>query len=175
MNFKSSKGVTLIALTITIVVILIISGTVIYNTNSHIRIDKVNKLYNDIEKINSKIDDYYLKYGEIPTIGEVYCDKNSLLSTLQKNSFDNNSALMSNDNIYINPNDGNDYFIIDLEKLDLGTLNYGVEGYTNVKKGGSDVKDVYIINKSTHQVYYPSGIFVKDYMYYAYNLDTNEL
>ena len=40
-------------------------------------------------------------------------------------------------------------------------LDFGYE-----LKNFNDICDVYIINKVTHQVYYPRGIFVNDYMYY---------
>ena len=177
MYLKNNRGVTLLALTITIMVMLIISGTIIYNTDSHVSMEKVNKLYNDIENINTKIEDYYLKYGDIPVIGDVYCTKTELGNLLDANR--GNSTLATKDDKIINPNDGNEYYIIDLEKLDGLTLNYGYgDHYKAVKNTPiniSEYDEVYIINKVTHQIYYPSGIVVEDFMYYAYNMDTNEL
>lgn len=176
MYLKNNKGITLLALTITITVMMIITGTVIYNSNSHIRTEKVNKLYNDIENINTKIEDYYLKYGDIPTIGEKYCDRTTLMSLLENNK--GTSILYTSDNIKINPNDGDEYYIIDLEKLDSLTLNYGYgTDYKSAKNTpisiSTEYDEVYIINKVTHQIYYPSGIIAGDYMYYTYNLDIN--
>lgn len=184
MNFKSNKGVTLMALTITIIVMLIISSTIIYNTKSHIGMEKINKLFNDIENINSKIDDYYIKYGDIPTIGNVYCTKSELIDILMNNCSDGKATLSTFDGVVVNPNDSLEYYIIDLEKLDGLMLNYGyMNDYNNVKqaiKNGTEITDitsyddVYIINKATHQIYYPSGIFVDEFMHYSYNLDTNK-
>lgn len=179
MYFKENKGVTLLALTITIIVMLIITSTIIYNTNIHVRTEKINKLYNDIENISNKIEDYYLKYGEIPTIGNVYCDKTGLNYLLSNNANAQNATLKTINDVMINPNDGDEYYIIDLEKLEGLTLNYGYgDDYKTAKNTPdsitTDLDEVYIINKATHQIYYPSGVFADDFMYYSYSLDTNE-
>ena len=49
MKIKSNKGVTLIVLTIMVVVLLIITGMLIYGSKSQIRTKKLNELYDDIE------------------------------------------------------------------------------------------------------------------------------
>ncbi|MCI9063340.1 MAG: hypothetical protein HFJ17_01885 [Clostridia bacterium] len=183
MHLKDSKGVTLVALAVTVIVLLIITGTIIYNTKSDIKLQKVNKLYQDIENINQKIDDYYLKYGDIPTIGDSYCDKTELEKLLKNKAESSNATLVktnNSDNI-INPNDGDEYYVIDLEKLDGLTLNYGYEdnykkikaNSTTVSTDKTDKTDIYIINKVSHQVYYPEGIIADNYMYYCYDLNTN--
>lgn len=174
MYFRKNNGVTLLALTITIIVMLIISSTIIYNINSHVNIEKINKLYNDIENLNTKIEDYYLKYGDIPVLGKVYCTTTDLINILNKNK--RSFTLDTTDNLKTNPNDGNEYYIIDLEKLDGLILNYGYEGYQVAKTMlpdsiTNDLEDLYIINKKSHQIYYPSGIFTNDSMYYQYKSD----
>ena len=176
MYLKNNKGVTLLALTITIIVMLIITGTIIYNTNSHVRTEKINKLYNDIENLNTKIEDYYLKYGDIPTIGDVYCTQDELKDLLNSNK--GSATLITNNDEIVNPNDGDEYYIIDLEKLEGLTLNYGYgDDYKAAKNTpisiSTEYDEVYIINKVTHQIYYPSGIVAGDFMYYVYNIDTN--
>jgi len=180
MDFKSNKGVTLMALTITIIVMLIITSTVIYNTKNHIRVEKLNKFYNDIENIDSKIEDYYLKYGEVPTIGEVYCNKTELENLLTTNSNNANVALYMIDNVKINPNDGDEYFITDLHKLDGLTLNYGYDDYKLIKEAIEkkesieEFNEIYIINKESHQIYYPAGIITDGKMYYSYNFNSKQ-
>lgn len=173
MYLRKNKGVTLTALVITVIVMLIITSTMIYNANNHISIDKVNKLYLDIENLNGKIDSYYLKFGDIPTLA-TYCDKSTLKSIIEKNADSRNATLLNDD--VINPNDGDEYFVIDLEKLDGLTLNYGYgDDYYSIKNNpdtiSTDLDEVYIINKVTHQIYYPSGIFADNVMYYCYNLN----
>ena len=184
MYFKSNKGVTLMALTITIIVMLIITSTVIYNTNNYVKTEKINELYNDIENLNSKIEEYYLKFGEVPIVGnDIYCNQDELINLLTKNAKNDNVTLLTIDNMVINPNDNNEYYIIDLEKLDGLTLNYGYgSDYNNAKlkienseQITTEFDNIYIINKLTHQIYYPNGVITNDFMYYTYNLDTNKI
>ena len=70
MKIKSNKGVTLIVLTIMVVVLLIITGMLIYGSKSQIRTKKLNELYDDIEILNNKVSEYYLKNGSIPLVDE---------------------------------------------------------------------------------------------------------
>ncbi len=58
-NLKNDKGVTLIILTITIIVLLIITGITINNSKSQLMIKKVNNLYSDIDSISTKVSDYF--------------------------------------------------------------------------------------------------------------------
>ena len=176
MYLKNNRGVTLSALAITVIVMLIISSTIIYNTRSKVTESKLNKLYQDLENINGKIDDYYLNYGEIPTLTK-FSDKDTLKSVLSRNASSHSATLNPTE---INPNDGDEYYVIDLEKLDGLVLNYGYgDDYNKVKNNPNsittEIDEIYIINKVTHQVYYPSGIFVDGYMYYSYNLDNNKI
>ena len=63
-NMKNNKGVTLISLMLTVIVILILTSAMIYNTKNQLEMRKVQNLNLDIENLNAKVDDYYLKYGE---------------------------------------------------------------------------------------------------------------
>jgi len=184
MNFRNNKGVTLMALTITIIVMLIITSTIIYNSKNQAKMEKINKFYNDIETLNSKIEDYYLKYGDIPILvpesGEAYCNKVELIKILEDKAFYSDLTLNTKDGQIVNPNDGDEYYIIDLEKLGGFTLNFGYgDQYTKVKENPelinkNNIKEIYIINKDTNQIYYPSGIVTNGSIYYVYNIDVNQ-
>ena len=175
MKFNENKGVTLVALTVTIIVILIMTGTVLYNSGSQTSLNRLNRLYIDISNLNTKIDSYYLNYGELPVLTE-YISKTELEALLQKNAQDENATIYSrfDDEEILNPNDGEEYYVIDLEKLDGLTINYGYdEQYMEVKQNGeitaSSVEDeLYIINKTTHQIYFPKGIEVSGDMFFSY-------
>lgn len=60
-EIKNNKGVTLLILTITITVLLIITGITITNSKGQLAIKNVNNLYSDLESISTKVSDYYLK------------------------------------------------------------------------------------------------------------------
>lgn len=136
---KNQKGITLVSLVITIVLMLIIAGTTVYTSTNRFKINNLKKMQNDIELLNDKISTYYLKYGGIPILKDG-------LYTYSTLYFDKNA------------NDNNNYYIIDLAAIGNITLNYGEEGYNNPNT--SD--DVYIINDKTHTVYYVKGIEYTD-------------
>ena len=183
MYLKNEKGVTLIALTITIIVMIILSSVIIRSSNTHINTQKRDKLYSDIDNLNNKISKYYIEYGDIPVLSKQYCNKEELIALLDTNKSSNGVELNNStddNNITINPNDDDSYFIIDLEKLSGLTLNYGYNSDYNSAKESADnistnIQDVYIINKTTHQIYYPRGIYTEDYMYYCYNLNVRDI
>ena len=116
---KTNKGVTVVTLTITVIIILIITGILIYNANDNVYIKRLTNMYNDISNLRDKVSEYYQEYGAIPTIGETY-----------------NANLPSK---VIGANDTGDFYVIDLEKLEGLTLNYGQEYekiITTSKTGG---------------------------------------
>ena len=58
---RSQKGISLIALTTTILVLAIVTSIVVYNSKNNIMIKQYKKLENDIDVLNNKVGMYYLK------------------------------------------------------------------------------------------------------------------
>lgn len=109
-NIKRNKGITLVSLVVTIVILLILTATIIYNYSISNETSYYNKMVSDIELLNDKILVYYNKYAEIP--------KTDRQITV----------------------DGTIYYEIDLSKLEQLTLNYGSEyGETSTLSDSSDV------------------------------------
>lgn len=110
-HLKSENGITIVSLVITIIVLLILSGTVIYNMNSSNEVPKYNNMIADIELLEDKIKIYFNKYGDVPKTGRE-----------------------------IKINDIN-YYEIDLSKLENLILRYGKEyaESTNLVNNASDV------------------------------------
>lgn len=154
---KNNKGITMISLTIMIIVLFMLTGIVALNATKQLEIKNLNKLYADIETISSKVSEYYLKNGELPIYNDKYIN--------DKEDF---KALIGSENV--NVNDGDDYYVINLSKLDNLTLNYGYE-YKNwtssSKPEDNDVQDIYVINPITHQIYYPYGVEIDDDVYFT--------
>lgn len=169
MKIKSNKGVTLIVLTIMIVVLLIITGMLIYGSKSQIRTKKLNELYDDIEILNSKVSEYYLKNGSIPLVDE---NTPYITNTSEGKDFENLLKANGANEISFNVNDDENYYVLDINKLDNLTLNYG-QDVQNWKTDHSYTRyqDIYIINKISHQIYFPHGIRVGDELYYTRNVD----
>lgn len=153
---KNQKGVTLVSLIITIIIILIITSATVYTSTNRFKINNLSKMYNDIELLNDKIATYYLKFGGLPIIKNT--ENTPIKYTFSELNFDKNI------------NDDDNYYIIDLEAIGNITLNYGKEGFKN--QNTSD--DVYIINNKTHSVYYVRGIEYTDgNLYHSKKIENN--
>ena len=144
---KKDRGVTVVALTITVIIILTITGLIVYTARDSIYIKNLTNLQNDISNLRDKISLYYSEYADIPASTE-YSDVSNLQSAG-----------------VIGANDTGKFFIIELENLDGLTLNYGKDydkykanNYTNI----TDLKDIYIINENSHNIFYVQGIEVRE-------------
>lgn len=175
MKLKNNRGVTLTALTVAVIIILILTSTILYKSKNKIVMEKYDNLLIDIDAISAKIDEYYEKNNEIPIICS-YINKEDLNSLLQKVATDRKCTSAKNNNSILNPNDSDKYYVINLEKLDGLTLNFGYGSeYKNIKSSGNlssnNIEDVetkiYIINEATHQIYYPYGVILDGLLYYT--------
>ena len=187
MNIRGNKGVTLMALTLTVIIILMLTGAIIYNSRNHISMQKINQLNNDIEVLDAKIDDYYLRYGELPILCDYVNTKQDFKDIINNNAKGNQLNINLDS---ITDQDGDTYAVIDLERLSGLTLNYGYDrkgedgpskdmGEYFAIKDAKKVKnyvdepnriedEMYVINTKTHQIYFPHGIFADGIMYYTH-------
>lgn len=140
---KNNKGVTLITVMISIIIMMIIASTLVYNANTWSKTQALNDMYNDITILRDKVSLYYSSYGKLPILAEYSGVQN-----------------ISN----INQNDNNKYYVIDLDAIENITLKYGKE-YKNLKNNAED--DVYVINELSHNIYYIKGIKVEGKAYYT--------
>lgn len=164
MNLKNEKGVTLIVLTITIIVLLIITGITISNSKSQLAIKKIENLYADLDAISTKVTSYYLKNNSLPVFTTTYLSSSNELGTMLTENGGTRSV--------INSNDDGPYYVLDLSKLDNLTLNYG-EQYRiwSDTSTSQEYQDLYIINGVTHQIYYPKGITYNGETYFTRNVN----
>ncbi len=140
-NLKSQKGITLVILIITIVILAILASVTIVHFDSGTDIRNYNYMCADIELLENKILIYYNKNKTLPTKGNVISNASGMLQG-QASSRDNNN-----------------YYEIDIQKLSNVTLNYG----------GGDIadKNIYIINEQSHEVYYLKGVVYEGNTYYT--------
>ena len=144
-KIKQEKGITMVALVITVIILLIVTNMLIYNAKDSVHIKALTNLYNDIELLREKVSEYYNEYGKIPA--EIKYTNTSQLS-----------AVLS-----IN-NDIGDFYVIDLEAMKGITLNYGKD-YGKIKSDTANTDsytDVYIINENSHNIFYVEGISITD-------------
>lgn len=135
---KNNKGITMITLIVTILVISIIAGVTIYQSVENIKARKIDLLYADLELLEDKVNTYYLNNGGLPIKEEFKGSEN--FKTVK------------------NVNDNDVYYVIDISSLDGVSLNMKLD-FTG--------DDVYIMNEQTHTVYYPKGLTIDNETYYT--------
>ena len=147
-NVFNNKGITLVSLVITIILILIVSSTTINVSYKRFEINSFNKMKNDLELLADKVSNYYLQTGNIPVVLD--SSGNKAQYTFTTLDFDKDSA------------DNSVYYILDLEAMDGLLLNYGKSGFENLNTS----EDVYVINEQSHVVYYVKGIKLNGKLYH---------
>ena len=155
---KEQKGINLISLSVAVTVILILTSITLYNATENIKISKLKSMQTDIENLSDKVSSYYSQYGELPV------NKNIEYTNINKIK---NSGVISS---FV---DTGKFYVIDLSKIENLTLNYGEE-YEKIKNGETttpqqinELTDIYIINETSHNVFYVAGINLNDKEYYT--------
>lgn len=140
---NNNSGITLIALAVTIVVLTILMVSVTAGVTSTLNLRNYFKKKEDIIALSSAVQLYYLENdGELP----IFYDENNK----PKNNED-----ISNFIAYLkmykdrNPNDNDNYYIIDVSKL------------SDKKLVLNDTDDIYILNEKTLTVYSKKGYLVE--------------
>lgn len=158
-KLKFEKGISLLALTITILVMGVVTSTLVYNAKDGIEIRRYKNLENDIEILTNKVEAYYLQKDELPI----------LKSNGQAVLYAGNSNFKRQQQ----PNDNGSYYIVNLNNLGGLTLSYG-KGFFDIKttEDTKRINDVYIINEQSHRIYYAQGIQVKGDPFYTVGEDS---
>lgn len=148
-KLTSNKGVTLLTLTITIVIMLILSFTISINVSTYVERKQKTNLETDITNLQEEISHYYIENKSIPIA----------------NKYINTAMLMKD------ANDNENYYVIDLSKLEDLDLNYGkdYDTITDFTIEIDDLVDIYIINEQSHTIYYPKGIKYDGKTYYSFD------
>lgn len=165
---RNQKGINLITLTITVLVILVLTNIILYNVSDNLNIQKLRNMQTDIENLRDKVSDYYMQYGDIPAY---YIEKDD--NQKQKVEYKN----IGNINAISNAVDTGKYYVIDLSAIDNLTLNYG-QDYKNIKNKNpdeiniNDYDDLYIINEDSHNIFYVRGVsYDKEKFYTDYTTE----
>ena len=65
---KNQKGINLVSLSVAVIVIIAIAGTVLYNVRTNLGVQKLKAMQTDIENLRGKVANYYLQYGALPIL-----------------------------------------------------------------------------------------------------------
>ena len=137
---KNERGITLIILIVTVIIIAILTGVIVKKMDTGKDIRNYNYMCADVELLKNKILVYYNENGSVPTKGTAFNAKATLGTQASSRDSDN-------------------YYEIDLSKLYNITLNYG--------GGTTSNGDVYIVNEQSLEVYYLNGIEYDGVKYYT--------
>lgn len=155
---KSQNGVTLTSLVIAVAVILILTGTIIVNVTGNLRTEKLRNMQSDIENLRDKVSTYYAQYGKIPADASIeYTNINNLQSA----------------GVISEVADTGKFYVLDLSAMDNVTLNYGKD-YEKIRNEEAttaeqinSLTDLYIINETSHNIFYVEGIELDGDTYYT--------
>lgn len=141
-RFKSQKGITLVALVITVIIMIILTFTITLNISQYDGQKTKSNFENDINSLNEEIAQYYSRTKTLPII----------------NKYTNITMLTGIKNV----NDGENYYVIDVRQLEV-SLNLGSDYNTALSRPRNteiaDLTDIYIINEQSHTIYYPKGVY----------------
>ena len=149
------RGITLVTLSISVIIILIITSTIIYNMTSNLGIGRLRDMQNDIKNLRSKVADYYAQYGDIPA---------------RKSVEYTNIGHIKSSGVISDAVDTGKFYVIELSSLDNLTLTYG-QDYEQLKNGSvtdpNSLKNLYIINEASHNIFYVEGIELDNEWFYT--------
>ena len=165
---------------VTVIIILIILGSIIYSTSASLEIKELNNMYSDIKILEDKVAMYYLDYGKLPV-------KKGAIQEIPEGicKYEKNEEGIIVETPIINPNDTDNqnhaiYYEIDISLLDNITLyNSGdIEGENEYVESTDTLKvnnkEIYIINKESHTIYFLQGVTIDDITYYTRLNDKSE-
>ena len=146
---KNEKGITLMVLISTVVIITIITGTIAYRSIASTRMRSYYNMCADIELLDEKIALYYLEHKTLPIIRSETKKINELISNYGS----------SNPNY--NPNNSQSGI---LYKIDLSQLN-------NLSLKTTE----YFIDETSHTIYCSRGKKIADNYYFTVPLDYDKV
>ena len=170
---RNKRGISLTTMVVTVLIMLLIMGTLVYSAVDSVKIRKLNKLYNDLRQLDDAVGIYYLKNGSLPVYPEAEDEDNVMVvnkddtrENLKLKSWDfvlaSKVDTVSNQNSFFNPNDyivdgegaqSAIYRKINLELLDNISLNYPTNEY--------------FVNTQSLTVYNFTGVTINNVTYHA--------
>lgn len=169
-KLKNQKGISLITLSITVIVLMIVTNAIIYNAKNNLIIEKLENMHEDVGNLRAKVNEYYTKYGTLPVLEDGNKNKIIYNNIAELKDEKDASGNVIKSGIISDVADVGNFYIIDLVLLDNLTLNYG-EDYKGIKDGSitdlNTATNIYIINESSQNIFFVRGINVDGKKYYT--------
>lgn len=155
---KKRKGISLIALVVTIAITVILASVIVIQSGDIINKTTKSSFAKEIYTIQNLVKQYNFRNGKYPVSGDL--DLN--LSDIDPNF----AEQFSSEPGYSNGTIKLQY--IDLYEADIETTTRGT-------KEGSDETDVYVVSENTGIVYYLKGELIGGNIYYTLNQELKSL
>lgn len=139
---SSKKGVTLIALTTMMLLIVFLTGTLTYISMNSLELKNANQVRADLRVLDQKVEEYYLLTENLPVKG------NGMTITLDETPTGGTISVTELPLEKLNKYDSGKYYLIDYEILDKIILNFSDRAY--------------VINEGSHTIYALGGFFSSD-------------
>lgn len=143
-KIKQEKGITIVSLVITMIVLSILTFTIILNTKESSEVQNLMNLRTDISNLKEKISNFYNEYGELP-------------ADIEYTNIENIKGILNN----VELSEDSKFYVIDLQAMKGISLYYGSD-YEEVKNTNTSkanlYTDLYIVNDATHNIFYVQGV-----------------
>lgn len=156
----NKRGISLTTAIVTIILLFILMGTLVYSATDSVKIRKLNKLYNDIRQLDDAVATYYLENKKLPVAGSIYTldfNANKNVSSVLYGAV-NGKATVSSINDFVNPND----YDSETKKAEYQIIAEPLLKNITLSNEGD-----FVINLKSHTIYYKDGITVDGKKYYT--------
>ena len=144
---KHKKGISLMVLGITIVVMIILASTMVVSCQNMITDTLKQDFASEIYSLQKLVDSYYYLNQEYPILASIQIDL-SEIDPIWWSQFEGEDIISQKIELYQ----------IDLEKCDVEQLKRGV---------GKTSKDYYAVSQKTGKIYYIQGFQSENAIYYT--------
>lgn len=157
------RGISLIVLVITIIIMIILAGVTITSVNSSIDDAKEVAFINDVLAIEDSVMSDYILTGDIASVDDVEYTKDTISSLITSST--SKTSFLSE--VTLNGDEDSVFFKLSVSDLDIDTSSRG---------NGDDSLDYYIVAYPTMNVYYLKGIQIGSSVFFStVNLSDNSI
>lgn len=149
----NKKGISLIILVITIILLGILVGVISINTTLMTEETREAKFKDEIKMIEDRVKEYYVLTGTLPVLHETEYNLQEVLAINTrgkevelKSDIDNNGDASSK------------FYLIDFEAIGITLNEIGIN---------QTVDDIYVLSSDANKVYYVRGMEVKEEVYFS--------
>lgn len=151
---KNKKGISLVVLTVTILIIIILAATVLFYVNDTMTNSEISAFALDIKNVEDLVYEYYLNNNTLPIDEDVEYTKTELLALISEGKDSLSKEITDN------KDDSQTFYIVDLKKLPIEKTTKGTQA-------NGDITDSYIVTKDSMNIYYLRGEKIGSKYYFS--------